>query len=491
MRGKFMSHPHRVGHQVGGYQVGGRPTRRWFLDQFAYGIGGLALGSMLNAKDAQAEAGVLAQPHFAPRVKRVIFLFQSGAPSQMDLFDYKPRLNVDHGKELPASVRMGQRLTGMSGFQASLPLVGSPFKFDQHGSSGQWLSELLPHTAKFADDLCIVRTVNTEAINHGPGVTMMQSGSQFPGRPSMGSWLSYGLGSENEDLPSFVVLVTNGQGGQPLSSQLWSSGFLPGKFNAVELRSDADAVLYLNSPQGIDRSSRRKALDRLQELHEIDLATTSDPALETRIAQYEMAYRMQTSIPEVTDISGESEETLKMYGEDVKTPGTFAANCLRARRLAEKGVQFIQLFHPDWDHHSGLPSGLRHKCKQTDQPTAALLQDLKSRGMLDDTLVVWAGEFGRTSYCQGKIEGSNFGRDHHPRCFSIWMAGGGVKGGYTHGETDEYSYNVVSDSVHIHDLHATFMHLLGIDHERLTFKYQGRHFRLTDVHGNVIHELLS
>ncbi len=486
MSTQVMSRPLCVGQQTGMPK-----TRRWFLDQFAYGIGGLALGSMLNAKHAQAEAGILAQPHFAQRAKRVIFLFQSGAPSQMDLFDYKPRLNTDHGKELPASVRMGQRLTGMSGFQASLPLVGSPFKFDQHGSSGQWMSELLPHTAKFADDMCIVRTVNTEAINHGPGVTMMQSGSQFPGRPSMGAWLSYGLGSENEDLPSFVVLVTNGQGGQPLSSQLWSSGFLPGKFNGVELRSDSDAVLYLNNPKGINRASRRKALDRLQELHEIDLAATSDPILETRIAQYEMAYRMQTSIPEVTDISGESEETLKLYGDDVKTPGTFAANCLRARRLAEKGVQFIQLFHPDWDHHSGLPNGLRHKCKQTDQPTAGLLQDLKTRGMLDDTLVVWAGEFGRTSYCQGKIEGNNFGRDHHPRCFSMWMAGGGVKGGYTHGETDEYSYNVVSDGVHIHDLHATIMYLLGIDHERLTFKYQGRHFRLTDVHGNVVRDLMS
>ncbi len=474
-----------------GHEIGTSSTRRHFLDQFAYGIGGLALGSMLNPTSALAESGVLAKPHFAPRAKRVIFLFQSGGPSQMDLFDYKPRLNQDHGKELPASVRQGQRLTGMSGFQASLPLVGSPFKFSQHGESGQWMSELLPETAKMADEMCIIRTLNTEAINHGPGVTMMQSGSQFPGRPSIGSWLSYGLGSENDDLPSFVVLVTNGQGGQPLASRLWGSGFLPGKFDGVELRSDADAVLYLNSPAGIDRSSRRKALDRLQELHAIDLAATSDPALETRIAQYEMAYRMQESIPQVTDTSGESDATLALYGDDVKKPGTFAANCLRARRLAERGVQFIQLFHPDWDHHGGLPNGLRHKCQQSDRPTAGLLQDLKNRGMLDDTLVVWAGEFGRTSYCQGKIEGNNFGRDHHPRCFSIWMAGGGVKPGYTHGETDEYSYNIVSDGVHIHDLHATLMHLMGIDHERLTFKYQGRHFRLTDVHGNVVNKLLA
>ncbi len=466
-------------------------TRRQFLNHFAYGIGGLALGSLLNPSHSFADSGVLGKTHFAAKAKRVIFLFQSGAPSQMDLFDYKPRLNQDHGKELPASVRMGQRLTGMSGFQANLPLVGSPFKFSQHGESGQWMSELLPETAKMADQLCIVRTLNTEAINHGPGVTMMQSGSQFPGRPSMGSWLSYGLGSENEDLPSFVVLVTNGQGGQPLASRLWGSGFMSGKFDGVELRSDADAVLYLNSPAGIDRQSRRQALDRLQQLHEIDLAQTSDPALETRIAQYEMAYRMQSSIPEVTDTSGESPETLALYGDDVTTPGTYAANCLRARRLAERGVPFIQLFHPDWDHHSGLPNGLRHKCKQTDKPTAGLLQDLKSRGMLDDTLVVWAGEFGRTSYCQGKIEGENFGRDHHPRCFTIWMAGGGVKPGVTFGETDEYSYNVVSDGVHIHDLHATLMHLLGIDHERLTFKYQGRHFRLTDVHGKVVSGLLA
>ena len=322
-------------------------------------------------------------------------------------------------------------------------------------------------------------------------MTMMQTGSQFPGRPSMGAWLNYGLGSESSDLPGFVVMVSNDRGGQPLFSRLWGSGFLPGKFDGVQLRSDKNAVLYLNSPDGISAAGRRKALDRIQELNELQLKKTSDPALETRIVQYEMAYRMQASIPEVTDISDESEATLKMYGDDVKKPGTFAANCLRARRLAGRGVRFIQLYHPGWDHHGDLPNGIRNKCKQTDQASAALVKDLKAKGMLDDTLVIWGGEFGRTSYCQGKIMPNNFGRDHHPKCFTMWMAGGGVNAGYSHGTTDEYSYNVVEDGVHIHDFHATIMHLLGIDHEQLTFKYQGRHFRLTDVHGKVVKELIA
>lgn len=468
-------------------------TRRRFFDRFGHGLGALALADLINPAAAQADAHSLALPegtHFAPRAKRVIYLFQSGGPSQMDLFDYKPRLNKDNGKELPDEVRKGQRLTGMSGNQSSLPLVGSPFKFAQYGESGQWMSDILPYTSKLVDDLCVIHTVNTPAINHGPGVTMMQTGSQFPGRPSMGSWLDFGLGSETEDLPAFVVLVSKDRGGQPLVSRLWGSGFLPGKHDGVRLRPDADAVLYLNNPKGIDRSGRRAALDHLQRLHQLELEATSDPELETRIAQYEMAFRMQNSIPEVTDVSDETEATLEMYGDDVHTPGTYAANCLRARRLAERGVRFIQLYQPGWDQHGGLPNGIKRQCKKTDQPTAALIQDLKLRGMLDDTLVIWGGEFGRTSYCQGKL-GESFGRDHHPRCFSMWMAGGGVKGGYAHGKTDEYSYNVLEGGVHVHDLHATIMHLMGIDHERLTFKYQGRHFRLTDVHGELVKEILA
>jgi uncharacterized protein (DUF1501 family) len=466
-------------------------SRRQALATFGHGLGAMALGTMLNPGLATATDSLPFAPHFAPTAKRVIFLFQSGGPSQIESFDYKPTLNQRHGEELPDSVRKGQRLTGMSGHQASLPLVGSPFKFAQHGQSGAWVSDQMPHTAEIVDDLCFIKSMYTEAINHGPGVTFMQTGSQFPGRPSMGAWLSYGLGSENKDIPSFVVLVTNGQGGQPLVSRLWGSGFLPGKYDGVRLRSDKNAVLYLQNPEGVNRESRRLALDRIQQLHELKLAQTSDPDLETRIAQYEMAYRMQASIPEVTNIDDESEATLKMYGDDVKTPGTFAANCLRARRLAERGVRFIQLYHSGWDHHGGLPGGFKNKCKQTDQATAALIKDLKARGMLDDTLVIWGGEFGRTNYCQGKMENGKFGRDHHPRCFTMWMAGGGVKPGHTHGQTDDFSYNVESDGVHIHDLHATILHLLGIDHERLTFKYQGRHFRLTDVHGHVVKDLLA
>lgn len=467
-------------------------SRRGFLSRFGYGVGAMALANLINSDSAVASsapgAGAM---RFAPRAKRVIFLFQAGAPSQMDLYDYKPRLNQDHGKELPDSVRGGQRLTGMSANQSSLPLVGSPFAFKQHGENGVWVSELLPHTAKIVDDLCLVKTVYTEAINHGPGVTMMQTGSQFPGRPSMGAWLGYGLGSENQNLPAFVVMVSNDRAGQPLISSYWGSGFLPGRYDGVLLRPDADAVLYLNNPPGVSRESRRKAVDRIQELNQMRLKQNSDPELETRIAQYEMAYRMQTSVPEVTDLSDESPETLAMYGEDVNTPGTYAANCLRARRLAERGVRFIQLYHPGWDHHSGLPAGIRTKCKQTDQPTAALVQDLKQRGLLKDTLVIWAGEFGRTSYCQGKLEGGDFGRDHHPLCFTMWMAGGGAKPGVVHGETDDYSYNIAADGVHIHDLHATILHLLGIDHELLTYRYQGREFRLTDVHGHVQEPLIA
>lgn len=467
-------------------------SRRQWLSKFGYGLGSMALSGLLqNDLVHAADSGIVAKPHITPRAKRIIFLFQSGAPSQMDLFDYKPVLNEMNGEQLPDSVRSGQRLTGMSANQASFPLVGSPFEFSQHGESGTWMSDLLPHTSKLADDLCVIKSVNTEAINHGPGVTMMQTGSQFPGRPSMGAWSWYGLGSENEDLPAFVVMVSNSRSGQPLVSRLWGSGFLPGKYDAIELRPSKDAVLYLGSPDGIDRGSRRKALDRLQELHHLQLEATSDPALENRIAQYEMAFRMQTSIPEVTDISGETQATLDLYGSDVTTAGTYAANCLRARRLAQRGVRFIQLYQPGWDHHGGLPGGIRRQCKMTDQPTAGLIEDLKNHGMLDDTLVIWGGEFGRTSYCQGKISNGSFGRDHHPRCFTMWMAGGGVNAGHVHGETDDFSYNTVSDGVHIHDLHATILHLMGIDHERLTYRYQGRDFRLTDVHGHVVKNIVA
>tara|TARA_B100000927_G_scaffold18690_2_gene14318 strand:+ start:785 stop:2149 length:1365 start_codon:yes stop_codon:yes gene_type:complete len=453
------------------------------------GLGSLALADLVSGEQAPKTP----QPKTPPaKAKRVIFLFQAGGPSQIDLYDWKPQLKADSGKELPASIRMGQRLTAMSGNQASLPLVGTPFKMEQHGDSGSWVnSDILPHIAGIADDICFIKSMHTEAINHGPGVTFMQTGSQFPGRPSMGAWLDFGLGSMNSDLPSFVVMVTKNKGGQPLVSRLWGSGFLPGKHDGVRFRADKDAILYLNSPKGIDRTNRRKVLDHLRELHEIQLQKTGDPALETRIAQYEMAFNMQRSIPEVTDLSDEPESTFKLYGNDARKPGSFAANCLLARRLAEKDVRFIQLYHQGWDQHGGLPGGIKNQCRETDRASAALVTDLKNRGLLEDTLVIWGGEFGRTSYCQGRFNAGNFGRDHHGRCFTMWMAGGGSKGGTTYGATDDYSYNVAENPVHIHDLHATILHLLGIDHESLTYKYQGRHFRLTDVHGKVIRGALA
>ena len=455
------------------------------------GLGGIALAEMLpQTASAAADRGTLGLPHFPPKAKRVIYLFMSGGPSQLDLFDYKPLLNQRNGEQLPDSIRGGQRLTGMSGNQSSIPLVGSPFKFAQHGKGGVWFSELLPHTATIADDICVVRSMFTEAINHGPGVTFYQTGSQIAGRPSIGAWLSYGLGQENANLPSFVVLITKGKGGQPLGTHLWGSGFLPAKHQAVQFRAAKDPVLYLGNPPGVSEGSRRQMLDRLRELHEHQLEGTPDAEIQGRIDQYEMAFRMQTSIPEVTDFSQESPATLESYGPDVKTPGTFAANCLQARRLAEKGVRFIQLYHQDWDHHGGLPGALPGLCKETDQPAAALIKDLKMRGLLEDTLVVWGGEFGRTNYCQGKIS-TNFGRDHHPRCFTAWMAGGGIKPGAVYGETDEFGYNVVADGVHVHDFHATMMHLLGIDHERLTYKFQGRRYRLTDVEGKLVKGVLA
>ncbi len=464
--------------------------RRRFLERFGMGLGSIALTDLLRANERPSTGGILPATHFPARAKRIIYLFQSGGPSQMDLFDHKPMLKKMQGKELPDEIRKGQRLTAMSGNQASLPLASSPFKFSRHGENGTWMSELLPHTSKIANEICVVRSMYTEAINHGPGVTFLQTGSQFPGRPSMGAWLSYGLGTENAELPSFVVLVTKNKGGQPLLTRLWGSGFLASRYQGVRFRSGGDPVLYLNNPSGIDNGNRRLMLDRLKELHQDQLRNNSDPAIEERIAQYEMAFKMQTSIPEVTDLAAEPDYIYKEYGEESRKPGTFAANCLMARRLAERGVRFIQLYHPGWDQHGGLPKGLAGQCKETDRASAALVMDLKRRGLLEDTLVIWGGEFGRTNYCQGKLSG-NFGRDHHPRCFSLWMAGGGVRSGTSYGETDPLCYNIATDPVHVHDFHATILNLLGIDHEKLTFKYQGRNFRLTDVHGKVIKGLLA
>lgn len=469
--------------------------RRQFLQRFGLGFGTLALADLLGENRRltgagtahAATAGVLPTAHFPATAKRVIFLFQSGAPSQLDLLDPKPLLNELHGQELPDSVRGAQRLTSMSGNQATLPLAGSPFKFTPQGQSGTAISELLPHLAKLTDELCVVRSMHTDAINHGPGVTFLQTGSQFPGRPSMGAWIDYGLGSENENLPAYVVMVTKGQGGQPLVSRYWGNGFLPSQHQAVRFRSDADPVLYLNNPPGIDAAARGDELAALKQLHALALEQASDPLIEARIAQHEMAFRMQASIPEATDLSDEPQSILDLYGPDAAVPGSFAFNCIQARRLAERGVRFIQLFHQDWDHHGGLPQALPTKCRETDQPAAALIQDLKQRDMLKDTLVIWGGEFGRTNYCQGQLTANSFGRDHHPRCFSIWMAGGGIAGGQVYGETDPFGYNIVESPVHIHDLQATILYALGIDHTRLTYKYQGRQFRLTDVHGEVMH----
>lgn len=465
-------------------------TRRHFFSRTSVGLGTAALAHLLSGESSQA-GGVLPDLHFAPRAKRVIYLFMSGGPSQIDLLDYKPTLNEKNGQELPASVRMSQRLTGMSGNQATLPLAGSAFNFQQHGNSGAWVSELLPHTAKVVDQLSIIRSMHTEAINHDPAMTFFQTGSQIAGRPSIGAWLDYGLGSENENLPSFCVLVTKNKSGQPLYARLWGSGFLASQHQGVQFRAGKDPVLYLNNPPGVSDQSRRMMLDRLREMHQLRYEKTLDPAVTARIAQYEMAYRMQSSVPDVTDISDEPDHVLDMYGPDVRNPGSFAANCLLARRLAEKDVRFIQLFHRGWDQHGNLPKAIAKQCKETDQPCAALIRDLKQRGMLDDTLVVWGGEFGRTSYSQGKLTADDYGRDHHPRCFTMWMAGGGTKAGTVYGETDDFSYNIASNPVHVHDLHATMLHLLGVDHERLTYKFQGRRFRLTDVFGEVVEGLLG
>ena len=472
-------------------------SRRMFLNRFGMGLGGLALANLMKSANLVAAAagtdrGMLGgQLHFPAKAKRVIYLFMAGGPSQLETFDYKPLLNQRHGEQLPDSVRMGQRLTGMSGNQSSLPLAGSFYKFGQHGQNGTWVCELLPHTAKVADDLCIVRSLYTEAINHDPAITFLQTGSQISGRPSIGSWVHYGLGSDNENLPSFVVLITPGKVDQPLYARLWGSGFLPSQHQGVQFRSGNEPVLYLNNLDGIVPESRRLMLDRLKELHAHAADRFGDTEMDARIAQYEMAYRMQSSVPGVMDLSAEKPETLDLYGPDARKPGTFAANCLLARRLAENGVKFIQLYHQGWDQHGGLPKGIAVQCKETDQASAALITDLKQRGMLDDTLVIWGGEFGRTSYSQGKLAADNYGRDHHPRCFSMWLAGGGVKGGLVHGETDDFGYSVTKDGVHVHDFQATLLHLLGVDHERLTYLSQGRRFRLTDVHGQIVKAILA
>jgi Protein of unknown function (DUF1501) len=467
-------------------------TRRYFFGKAAAGLGTAALASLLQADESSgAMPGV---PHFPPTAKRVIYLFQSGAPSQMDLFDYKPRLHDLAKTELPDSIRGGQRLTGMTSGQTSFPVAPSIFPFQQHGNSGAWVSSLMPNLAKMSDDLCFVKSMYTEAINHDPGVTFFQTGFQIAGRPSIGSWLAYGLGSENKDLPAFVVMISQGSGNpndQPLAERQWGSGFLPSKYQGVKFRSLGDPVLYLSDPDGFTQTERRRFIDDLGKLNQVELDQFGDPEIATRIAQYEMAYKMQSSVPELTDLSKEPAHTFDLYGPDSRKPGTFAANCLLARRMAERGVRFIQLFHRGWDQHNELPKQIQGQARDTDQASAALVQDLKERGLLEDTLVVWGGEFGRTVYCQGKLTADNYGRDHHPRCFTMWLAGGGIKPGVSLGETDDYCYNIVKDPVHVHDLHATILHTLGLDHTKLTYKFQGRTFRLTDVSGNVVKSILA
>jgi Protein of unknown function (DUF1501) len=470
-------------------------NRRTFLHRTALGIGGMALGSLLGqscaGNDVSGAMPFGALPHFPPKVKRVIYLFQSGAPSQLELFDWKPKLRDMNGQELPASVRNGQRLTGMTANQTSFPMVGSRIDFKQYGESGAWFSNLLPHTAKIADQLCIIKSMHTEAINHDPAVTFFQTGNQQPGRPSIGSWLSYGLGSENSNLPAFIVLLSRGKGNiQPLASRVWGSAFLPSEHQGVQFRGGADPVLYLNDPDGLDSLSRRKMLDVLARLNQQQLESFGDPEISARISQYEMAHRMQTSVPELTDLSDEPDSTFRLYGADAMVPGTYAANCLLARRMCERGVRFVQLYHMGWDAHSDVTGMTSRLAKDVDQASAALVTDLQQRGLLEDTLVVWGGEFGRTNYSQG-LSPDSFGRDHHPRCFTIWMAGAGIKPGITYGETDEFGYNIVKDPVHVHDFQATLMHLFGIDHERFVFPYQGRRFRLTDVSGQVVKGILS
>lgn len=469
-------------------------NRRRFLKGLGFGIGGIALGSLLIPDlfgKRDEETAALGLPHFAPRAKRIIYLFQNGAPSQLDLFDYKPLLNKMQGEDLPASIRNGQRLTGMTANQTKFPLAGSVFQFGQYGPAKAWISELMPYTAKAAEDLCFVKSMFTEAINHDPALTFMLTGAQQGNRPSMGAWLSYGLGSENKNLPAFCVLLSKGKGnGQGVYSKLWSNGFLDSIHQGVQFSNGENPVLYLSDPEGMDRVSRRKMLDELAALNADSYKEFGDPEINTKIQQYEMAYRMQTAVPEITDLSKEPEDIIKLYGPECLVPGSFAANCLLARKLSESGVRFVQLYHQGWDGHNNLPGEIKGQCKDVDQASAALVQDLKQRGLLDETLVIWGGEFGRTNYCQGKLSVENYGRDHHPRCFTIWMAGGGVRPG-VYGETDDFGYNIIRDPVHVHDFHATVLHLMGLDHEKLTFKHQGRRYRLTDVAGKVVDGLIA
>lgn len=482
-------------------EVAQKLNRRHFLERSRLGLGGLAFSSILGAgRPASAaaakslDATIPAGPHYEPKAKRVIYLFQSGAPSQFETFDYKPKLNDLRGEELPASVRMGQRLTTMTSGQTAFPMAPSQFPFSQHGESGTWVSDRLPHTAKIVDDLCIVRSMYTEAINHDPAITFFQTGSQLAGRPSAGAWVAYGLGQMNQDLPAFVVMVSRAMdrpNDQPLYDRLWGSGFLPTHYQGVKLRSGKDPVLYLANPAGCDRQMRREMLDDLAELNDSSYSQIGDPEIKTRISQYEQAFRMQAAVPDLTDISDEPQHILDMYGPQVENPASYARNCLLARRLIERDVRFVQLYHMGWDQHNNLPANLSGQCRDTDQPSAALITDLRQRGLLEDTLVVWGGEFGRTVYSQGELTATNYGRDHHPRCFTIWLAGAGVKPGISYGATDEFSYNIIENPVHVHDLQATMLHLLGLDHERLIYRFQGRDFRLTDVHGRVVHSILS
>lgn len=480
-------------------------TRRHFFGRLSLGVGTAALTSLLGKdlsaaislqgpQEAAQKAGLPDLPHLAPKAKRIIYLFQSGAPSQLDLFDPKPGLEKYRGQNLPESIRKGQRLTGMTAFQSSFPTAPSIFKFNRHGNSGAYLSELLPHTAKIADELCFIRSMYTEQINHDPAITSALTGFQLAGRPSMGAWVAYGLGSDNKDLPAFVVMVSLGTGNtgdQPLYDRLWGSGFLPSRYQGVKFHNGPDPVLYLSNPKGIAPGMRRRFLDDLAALNRKNAEDYGDPEIVSRIAQYEMAFRMQSSVPELTDLTSEPESTFERYGPDARKPGTYAANCILARRLAERGVRFIQLFHRGWDQHGNLPKQIRNQALDTDQATAALVLDLKERGLLDDTLVVWGGEFGRTVYSQGRLTEDNYGRDHHPRCFTVWLAGGGIKPGLTIGETDDFSYNITRDPVSVFDLNATILHLLGVDHTKLTYRYQGRYFRLTDVHGEVLRKILA
>ena len=477
-------------------------SRRDFLKKSSLGFGALALSSILPTGSAAAQQFLSSPksyisnagrtPHVVPKAKRVIYLFQSGGPSQIETFDYKPELSKWHGQEIPPSLKQTQRNSGMVEGQSSYPLVKSIYDFKQYGQSGAWVSELFPHTAAIVDELCIIKSMYTDAINHEPAVMFVQTGSQLTGRPSIGSWLSYGLGTDNKDLPDFIVMLSKSHSGaQPLNSASWSNGFLPAHHQGVQLRSGKEPVLYLNNPHGIHHTDRKRAIDYINELNHIQYDTYQDPYILSQIKQYEMAYKMQQSVPDALNLKEEPQYIYDMYGEEAKIPGTYAANCLQARRLAERDVKFIQLYHTGWDQHGNLPSQIKKQAQDTDQATAALILDLKQRGLLEDTLVIWGGEFGRTSFSQGRLTAQNYGRDHHPGCFTMWMAGAGVKKGFVYGQTDDFSYNVVENPVHVHDFQATLLHLTGINHERLTFKHQGRRFRLTDVHGHVVHDLLS